>query len=186
MGKVREIGNFYRKCKRVFERQRSLLGTLLDAESSDSEDSEDEEKGQRDGFQQGISLSPRVERDDADELRMAMKEVLCDSGKERQQYEDALVAIIVKESLKQLDANMIADSQSSFILLVLNFLIDCLAYPCDDNLSTFAVTANTFNDLIFREESQSSCIKRVDGAPVLFPLQNMDLNSARGPEKENP
>ncbi|XVF08235.1 hypothetical protein REPUB_Repub06bG0209000 [Reevesia pubescens] len=52
-------------------------------------------------FNKGISLSPRVERDDADELRMAVKEVLCDGGKERQQYEEALVAITVEESLKR-------------------------------------------------------------------------------------
>ncbi|XP_021289592.1 OTU domain-containing protein At3g57810 isoform X3 [Herrania umbratica] len=49
----------------------------------------------------GIALSPQKERDDADELRMAVKEVLCDSGKDRQQYEEALVAITVEESLKR-------------------------------------------------------------------------------------
>ncbi|XP_022747204.1 OTU domain-containing protein At3g57810 isoform X2 [Durio zibethinus] len=52
-------------------------------------------------FNKGIALSPREERYDADELRMAVKEVLCDSGKERQQYEDALIAITVEESLKR-------------------------------------------------------------------------------------
>ncbi|XVE98713.1 hypothetical protein REPUB_Repub03eG0131600 [Reevesia pubescens] len=105
----------------------------------------------------------------ADELRMAVKEVLCDSGKEWQQYEEALVAITVEESLKRLDANLTADSQSSFILLVFNFLIDSLAYPYDDNLSTSAVTANTFNDLIFREESQSFwlVLSRLDGQPIV-------------------
>ena len=46
--------------------------------------------------------------------------------------------------------------QSSFRPLVLNFLIHSLAYPCDENLSTSAVTANAFNDLIFGEASQSS------------------------------
>ncbi|KAK6245014.1 hypothetical protein QUC31_011423 [Theobroma cacao] len=49
----------------------------------------------------GIALRPQKERDDADELRMAVKEVLCDSGKDRQQYEEALVAITVEESLKR-------------------------------------------------------------------------------------
>ncbi|XVE97022.1 hypothetical protein REPUB_Repub02eG0274700 [Reevesia pubescens] len=52
-------------------------------------------------FNRGIGLSPREERDDADQLRMAVKEVLCDSDKERQQYEEALVAITVEESLKR-------------------------------------------------------------------------------------
>ncbi|XVF14082.1 hypothetical protein REPUB_Repub09cG0026300 [Reevesia pubescens] len=110
-------------------------------------------------FNKGISLSPQVEKDDTDELQMAVKEVLCDSGKEWQHYEETLVAITVEESLKRLDANLTADSQ---------------------------ITANTFNDLIFGEESQSFCIEMVDGAPILFPLQNMDLNSTKGPEKENP
>ncbi|KAF8394952.1 hypothetical protein HHK36_018891 [Tetracentron sinense] len=49
----------------------------------------------------GIGLSPREERDDADELRMAVKEVICESDKERRQYEEALVAITVEESLKR-------------------------------------------------------------------------------------
>ena len=46
--------------------------------------------------------------------------------------------------------------QSSFKLLVLNFLVGSLAYPCDENLSTFVVTVNAFSDLIFGEESRSS------------------------------
>ncbi|EXB89963.1 hypothetical protein L484_023615 [Morus notabilis] len=37
----------------------------------------------------------------ADELRMAVKEVICDNDKERHQYEAALVAITVEESLKR-------------------------------------------------------------------------------------
>ncbi|PSS34624.1 OTU domain-containing protein [Actinidia chinensis var. chinensis] len=48
----------------------------------------------------GITLNPREEREDADDLRVAVKEVICDSGKERVQYEEALVAITVEESLK--------------------------------------------------------------------------------------
>ncbi|KAH1123391.1 hypothetical protein J1N35_006551 [Gossypium stocksii] len=52
-------------------------------------------------FNKGIALSPREERDDADELRMAVKEILCDSAKDRQQYEEALIAITVEESLKR-------------------------------------------------------------------------------------
>ncbi|CAM8930150.1 unnamed protein product [Rhodiola kirilowii] len=47
----------------------------------------------------GVKLSTREERDDADELRMAVKEVICDSDKERRQYKEALIAITVDESL---------------------------------------------------------------------------------------
>lgn len=49
----------------------------------------------------GVSLNSRQERDDADELRMAVKEVICDNGSERQQFEEALIAITVDESLKR-------------------------------------------------------------------------------------
>lgn len=49
----------------------------------------------------GLSLSQRQERDDADELRMAVKEVICDDHNERVQYEEALIAITVEESLKR-------------------------------------------------------------------------------------
>lgn len=37
----------------------------------------------------------------ADELRMAVKEIICDSDEDRRQYEEALVAITVDESLKR-------------------------------------------------------------------------------------
>lgn len=49
----------------------------------------------------GAMLSPREERDNADELRMAVKEVICDNDKERVKYEEALIAITVEESLKR-------------------------------------------------------------------------------------
>ncbi|KAJ0671516.1 putative OTU domain, papain-like cysteine peptidase superfamily, ubiquitin thioesterase OTU1/2/3 [Helianthus annuus] len=48
-----------------------------------------------------LTLSPREERDNADELRMAIKEVLCENAKERHQYEEAIIAITVEESLKR-------------------------------------------------------------------------------------
>ncbi|RZC84303.1 hypothetical protein C5167_047090 [Papaver somniferum] len=50
----------------------------------------------------GIGLSQWQERNDADELRMAVKEVICGSGKERRQYEEALIAITVEESLPRI------------------------------------------------------------------------------------
>lgn len=37
----------------------------------------------------------------ADELRMAVKEVICDSARERSLHEEAVVAISVDESLKR-------------------------------------------------------------------------------------
>ncbi|KAH6798386.1 Cysteine proteinases superfamily protein [Perilla frutescens var. frutescens] len=49
----------------------------------------------------GMAIGPREERESADELRMAVKEVICDNAKERLQYEEALVAITVDESLKR-------------------------------------------------------------------------------------
>ncbi|KAF8042260.1 hypothetical protein BT93_A0780 [Corymbia citriodora subsp. variegata] len=52
-------------------------------------------------FNKGVALNPREEREDADELRMAVKEIICDSSEERRQYEEALVAITVDETLKR-------------------------------------------------------------------------------------
>ncbi|CAD5178292.1 OVARIAN TUMOR DOMAIN-containing deubiquitinating enzyme 3 isoform X1 [Musa acuminata AAA Group] len=49
----------------------------------------------------GLVLNPRQETDDADDLRMAVKEVICDGETERPQYEEALIAITVDESLKR-------------------------------------------------------------------------------------
>ncbi|XXG85731.1 hypothetical protein AAC387_Pa11g0761 [Persea americana] len=49
----------------------------------------------------GSALSPQQEKDDADELRMAVKEIICGSNNERLQYEEALIAITVDESLKR-------------------------------------------------------------------------------------
>ncbi|KAL6278061.1 hypothetical protein ACE6H2_021662 [Prunus campanulata] len=52
-------------------------------------------------FNKGFSLSPREEKNDADELRMAVKEIICEDQEERPKYEAALVAITVDESLKR-------------------------------------------------------------------------------------
>ncbi|KAF8063880.1 hypothetical protein N665_1179s0004 [Sinapis alba] len=52
-------------------------------------------------FNKGITINPRRERDDADELRMAVKEVICNDPKEREKYKEALIAITVDESLKR-------------------------------------------------------------------------------------
>ncbi len=39
-----------------------------------------------------------------DDLRMAVKEVICDDETERQKYEEAVIAITVDESLRRLDS----------------------------------------------------------------------------------
>ncbi|KAL3536481.1 hypothetical protein ACH5RR_004942 [Cinchona calisaya] len=52
-------------------------------------------------FNKGMALGPREERENADELRMAVKEVICDNDKERIHYQEALIAITVEESLNR-------------------------------------------------------------------------------------
>lgn len=50
----------------------------------------------------GHVLNSRQEREEADELRMAVKEVICDkNNNERRNYEEALIAITVEEPLKR-------------------------------------------------------------------------------------
>lgn len=46
-------------------------------------------------------LSIFTRKTHADELRMAVKEVLCENEKERRQYKDALMAITVDEPLQR-------------------------------------------------------------------------------------
>ncbi|VFQ74968.1 unnamed protein product [Cuscuta campestris] len=46
-----------------------------------------------------LTLTPRQEREDADELRAAVKEVICEDPNERMLYQDAVVAITVEEPL---------------------------------------------------------------------------------------
>ncbi|OEL16382.1 hypothetical protein BAE44_0022601 [Dichanthelium oligosanthes] len=50
----------------------------------------------------GIPLTPREEVQDADDLRMAVKEIICDSETKRQKYEEAVIAITVEQSLRRL------------------------------------------------------------------------------------
>ncbi|KAJ7961302.1 OTU domain containing protein [Quillaja saponaria] len=52
-------------------------------------------------FNKGIALNPQEERENADELRMAVKEVICNNAHERNLYEEALIAITVDETLKR-------------------------------------------------------------------------------------
>ncbi|XP_021767582.1 OTU domain-containing protein At3g57810-like isoform X3 [Chenopodium quinoa] len=47
----------------------------------------------------GITLTPQQERDNADELRAAVKEVICENENERRQYQEAVTAITVDEPL---------------------------------------------------------------------------------------
>ena len=44
-----------------------------------------------------------------DDLRLAVKEVICDNQTERQKYEEALIAITVDESLKRLGISVASD-----------------------------------------------------------------------------
>lgn len=87
--------------------------------------------------------------ENADELRMAVKEIICDNGREREKYEEALVAITVEESLKRYISNPLIffflEFVSSWFLI---FLFDIFA-------SISPVIANVWEDLIFGEESQS-------------------------------
>ncbi|KAK4481005.1 hypothetical protein RD792_011873 [Penstemon davidsonii] len=53
----------------------------------------------------GVAIGPLEERESADELRMAVKEVICDNDKERIKYEEALIAITVEESLRRVLIN---------------------------------------------------------------------------------
>nr|ABF95146.1 OTU-like cysteine protease family protein, expressed [Oryza sativa Japonica Group] len=62
----------------------------------------------------GIPLTSREEVQDADDLRMAVKEVICDDETERQKYEEAVIAITVDESLRRFCLNCVG-SQSLFI-----------------------------------------------------------------------
>ncbi|KAK4268655.1 hypothetical protein QN277_025275 [Acacia crassicarpa] len=52
-------------------------------------------------YNKGIALKPHEEKEDADELRLAVREVICEKKEERNLYEDALIAITVDESLKR-------------------------------------------------------------------------------------
>lgn len=69
----------------------------------------------------GVTLSPREERDDADELRMAVKEIICENDEERRQYEEALVAITVDQPLKrycqQIDRSDFWGGESELLVL---------------------------------------------------------------------
>ncbi|GAB2272538.1 OVARIAN TUMOR DOMAIN-containing deubiquitinating enzyme 3 [Dionaea muscipula] len=49
----------------------------------------------------GMALTPREERQDADDLRLAVKEVICDDESEQHHYKEALIAITVDEPLKR-------------------------------------------------------------------------------------
>ncbi|KAL1804670.1 OVARIAN TUMOR DOMAIN-containing deubiquitinating enzyme 3 isoform X2 [Daucus carota subsp. sativus] len=49
----------------------------------------------------GLSLNSREETENADELRTAVKEVICGKDNERTEYAEALMAITVEESLKR-------------------------------------------------------------------------------------
>ncbi|OIV89606.1 hypothetical protein TanjilG_15801 [Lupinus angustifolius] len=52
-------------------------------------------------YNKGTALNQREERENADELRMAVKEAICDNDRERTLYEEAVIAITVDEPLRR-------------------------------------------------------------------------------------
>lgn len=50
---------------------------------------------------EGMNLSPTEERKRADDLRMTVMDALCSSDKQRQIYEEAVIAITLDESIKR-------------------------------------------------------------------------------------
>ncbi|XP_048500506.1 OVARIAN TUMOR DOMAIN-containing deubiquitinating enzyme 3 isoform X5 [Beta vulgaris subsp. vulgaris] len=77
----------------------------------------------------GVSLTPRQERDNADELRAAVKEVICENENERRQYQEAVTAITVDEPLHRYCQRI---GRSDFWggeseLLVLQKIVDLIA-----------------------------------------------------------
>ncbi|XP_072985747.1 OVARIAN TUMOR DOMAIN-containing deubiquitinating enzyme 3 isoform X2 [Typha latifolia] len=108
----------------------------------------------------GITLTPMEERDDADDLRMAVKEVICDSETERVKYEEALIAITVEESLKRgLDDLTFGEASQNYWC--------CQSCATSQSLCIY----------------QSMNILEEDGATDLYLLPNMDLNLQRAQEK---
>ncbi|KAH9623707.1 hypothetical protein KSS87_013421 [Heliosperma pusillum] len=49
----------------------------------------------------GINLTSHREREDADELRTAVKEVICEDKKEQRSYKEAVIAITVEQPLQR-------------------------------------------------------------------------------------
>lgn len=81
-----------------------------------------------------------------DDLRLAVKEVICDNDTERLKYEEALVAITVEESLNRLLSSAIALIDRSLCILQGSLTI-----------SDFYLVAivNVYGGPIFGEESQN-------------------------------
>ncbi|XP_010528733.1 PREDICTED: uncharacterized protein LOC104805753 isoform X2 [Tarenaya hassleriana] len=145
-------------------------------------------------FNKGLRLNPRQERDDADELRMAVKEVMCDDAKEREKYEEAVVAITVDESLKRYcqrirrqdfwggESELLVSSENPFIvssafaidfLLMLGFLIFNRFFPS----YVSSPLSSTY---------PSTSTGREDSGRVLSPLQSMEQSSGEVGVKERP
>ncbi|XP_004514942.1 OVARIAN TUMOR DOMAIN-containing deubiquitinating enzyme 3 [Cicer arietinum] len=52
-------------------------------------------------YNKGIPLNQREERENADELRMAVKEAICENVGDRKLYEEAIIAVTVDEPLQR-------------------------------------------------------------------------------------
>ncbi|KAK2378853.1 hypothetical protein P8452_35460 [Trifolium repens] len=51
-------------------------------------------------YNKGVALNQREERENADELRMAVKEAICENVGDRKLYEEAIIAVTVDEPLQ--------------------------------------------------------------------------------------
>lgn len=106
-----------------------------------------------------------------DELRMAVKEEICDNTSKLEQYEEALIAITVEQSLKRYCQRI---GRADFWggeseLLVLSKL-------CCQPITVYIPE---------HELKKGKTGSMVDGAMALFPLQNTELNFVKVREKEN-
>ncbi|XP_058215453.1 OVARIAN TUMOR DOMAIN-containing deubiquitinating enzyme 3 isoform X4 [Rhododendron vialii] len=144
----------------------------------------------------GVTLDPREERENADELRMAVKEVICDNENERFKYEEALIAITVDESLKRYCQRIgrpdFWGGESELLFFALG-----IEQKKDQDLNVpFPYKTPKRIVLILKCRCCQSCvasrsqytyqnmsIQEADWGLVLFPLQNMELSSARVQEK---
>ncbi|CAI8601102.1 unnamed protein product [Vicia faba] len=52
-------------------------------------------------YNKGVALNQREERENADELRMAVKEAICENVGDRKLYEEAIIAVTVDEPLQR-------------------------------------------------------------------------------------
>ncbi|XP_024539226.1 uncharacterized protein LOC9653678 isoform X2 [Selaginella moellendorffii] len=102
----------------------------------------------------GVRMSGKEEKEEADQLKMAVREALCTSEQERRQHEDALISVTVDESLKRQ-----AHGKAGF-----RFCHGCLD-----------------NQLQYTFPNPSSS-RELAGAQATFQSRNMEASSANRPK----